>query len=227
MSKRKNVLGKGLKSLLEDASTNLSSEQEVQTTLETSLGSVANIKLDAIEVNPFQPRLTFDEKKLKELSNSISIHGVVQPITVRKLNTNKYQLIIGERRLRAAKMANLQEIPAYIRLANDQEMLEIALIENTQREDLNAIEIGINYKRLIDECSLNQETLAKRIGKDRTTVTNYLRLLKLPPEIQLAIKENRISMGHARALISLENIDQQLAIYKEIEAKQIMSIDWL
>ncbi|MFM2047600.1 MAG: hypothetical protein RI955_146, partial [Bacteroidota bacterium] len=152
---------------------------------------------------------------------SIAVHGLIQPITLRKLENNKYQLISGERRLRASKMAGLDAIPAYIRTANDQEMLEMALIENIQREDLNPIEISINYQRLMKECELNQEQLAERVGKDRSTVANFLRLLKLPEVVQLALKEKSVTMGHARALLGLENVDEQLFIFKEIEKKNL------
>ena len=182
---------------------------------ENNNAAVSHISLDSIEVNPFQPRADFDETALKELSDSIKMHGVVQPITVRKVGTNKYQLISGERRTRAAKLAGLKEIPAYLRAANDQEMLEIALIENIQREDLNAIEVAIHFRRLLDECNLTHESLAERVGKDRSTVTNFLRLLKLPPEVQRGLKEKKISMGHARAILALEDPIAQIDIYKE------------
>lgn len=167
--------------------------------------TVAMIPLGEIEVNPFQPRNEFDEDALQELSESIKIHGLIQPITVRRLSAREFQLISGERRLRASKMAGLEEIPAYIRLANDQEMLEMALVENIQRENLNAIEIAITFQRLKEECSLTDEQLSERVGKKRSTVTNHLRLLKLPPDIQKAIKEKQITMGHARALAGVED----------------------
>ncbi|MCB0515996.1 MAG: ParB/RepB/Spo0J family partition protein [Bacteroidetes bacterium] len=185
------------------------------------VNSIIEIALDKIELNPFQPRLAFDEEALQDLAASIKTHGVVQPITVRQLTQETYQLISGERRLRAAKIAGLTEVPAFVRTANDQEMLEIALIENIQREDLNAIEISMNYQRLLDECQLTHESLAERLGKPRSTITNYLRLLKLPPEIQLGLKGKRISMGHARAILATDDVSVQLVVYKEILAKDL------
>lgn len=176
--------------------------------------TVAMIPLDEIEVNPFQPRNEFDEAALQELSASIQVHGLIQPITVRRLSANEYQLISGERRLRASRMASLTEIPAYIRLANDQEMLEMALVENTQRENLNAIEIAITYQRLKDECNLTDESLAERVGKQRSTITNFLRILKLPPDIQKAVKEKLISAGHAKALAGIDDYATLKALYK-------------
>ncbi len=219
MSNKKEALGKGIRALLQniDAETEGRDPEAIDDKI---LGiTVARLPLDQIEVNPFQPRADFEEASLKELADSIKVHGVIQPITVRALSNKKYQLIAGERRLRATQAAGLTEIPAYIRKANDQEMLEIGLVENIQREDLNAMEIAINYKRLMDECSLKQEELAERVGKERTTVTNYLRLLKLPPEIQKGIKMKELSMGHARALIGMDNVASQLALYKEIKEK--------
>jgi ParB family chromosome partitioning protein len=209
MTNKKPDLGKGIRALLENMDTSLNTEASI-------LNSTSNIPLSQIEVNPFQPRHDFDESAMQELADSIKVHGVIQPITVRKIGSKKYQLIAGERRLRAAKMSSLTEIPAYVRTADDEQMLEMALIENTHREDLNAIEVAINYKRLIDECNLKQEDLAEKVGKNRTTVTNYLRLLKLPPEIQQAIKDKSISMAHARAIINIEDPVVQLFIYKEI-----------
>lgn len=220
MNPKKPDLGKGIRALLEsmesDTSEPLSAKKQVQ-----ELSSTSKIALDNIELNPFQPRADFDETALKELADSIKVHGVIQPITVRNIGTNKYQLISGERRLRASKMAGLKEIPAYVRSANDQEMLEIALIENIQREDLNAIEIAIHFHRLLDECDLTHEALADRLGKDRSTVTNYLRLLKLPPDIQRGLKDKIISMGHARALITLDDPVAQIAVYKEAVEKHL------
>jgi len=217
MSQKKPDLGKGIRALLQsmDAETSVELNDKKITQQESNNQSVNHIPLDNIEVNPFQPRADFDEIALKELAESIRIHGVVQPITVRKVGTNKYQLISGERRTRASKMAGLKEIPAYVRSANDQEMLEIALIENIQREDLNAIEVAIHFRRLLDECNLTHETLADRVGKERSTVTNFLRLLKLPPDVQRGLKEKKISMGHARAILSLEDPIAQIDIYKE------------
>lgn len=218
MSAKKDDLGKGIRALLgginEDAKNNPAVASELRDKV-----SNTTIPLDQIEVNPFQPRADFDQDALNDLAESIKNHGVIQPITVRSLGNKKYQLISGERRLRASKMAGLKEVPVYLRKADDQEMLEIALIENIQREDLNAIEISINYKRLMDECSLTQEDLSKRLGKNRTTVTNYLRLLRLPPEIQNGIKNRDVTMGHARALITIEQPDLQLAIYQETVKK--------
>ena len=199
MNNKKDALGKGIRALLDSIDTSAPTQKE-ETTVTSN--TVNELPLEFIEVNPFQPRVDLDETRLNELADSIKIHGVIQPITVKKLSAKKYQLIAGERRLRASKMAGLTTIPAFIRTANDQEMLEIALIENTHREDLNAHEVAINYKRLMDECNLTQEDLAERVGKDRATVANYLRLLKLPPDIQLAIKNRTISMTHARAIIS-------------------------
>lgn len=176
---------------------------------------IAEIPIEEIEVNPFQPRTHFDQEALQELSESIKVHGIIQPITVRRLTANQYQLISGERRFQASKLAGLKTIPAYIRSANDQQMLEMALIENIQRENLNAIEIALSYQRLISECSLKQDELGERVGKNRATVTNYLRLLRLPPDIQIAVRDNKLSMGHARAIINVENPDKQLYIFKK------------
>jgi ParB family chromosome partitioning protein len=180
---------------------------------------VINLPLQQIEVNPFQPRTTFEEESLIELADSIKVHGVIQPITVRKTENNKYQLIAGERRLRASKLAGKSEIPAFVRTASDQESIEIALIENIQREDLNPLEIAINYKRLQDECDLTQEQLAERLGKNRSTVTNFMRLLKLPPDIQAGLRDEKITMGHAKALLALDNPLALLSAYKEVIAK--------
>lgn len=216
---KKKFVGSGIRALLSD----MNDETEVikinEYDVDSIINTVSKILLEDIEVNPFQPRVDFNENALKDLANSIRIHGVIQPITVRKIGAKKYQLIAGERRLRASKMAGQIDIPAYVRDTNDQESLEIALIENIQREDLNAMEISINYKRLIDECELTHETLGERLGKDRSTITNYLRLLKLPPEIQHALKARSISMGHARALITIADIDKQIIAFKEVESK--------
>lgn len=219
MSKRKDVLGKGIRALLADIDEEVELTRFSPTEDDSIINTVARIPLEQIEVNPFQPRADFNETALNELAQSISVHGVIQPITVRKIGPKKYQLIAGERRLRASKMAGQNDIPAYVRSANDQESLEIALIENIQREDLNAMEISINYKRLIDECDLTHETLGERLGKERSTVTNYLRLLKLPVEIQQALKSRDLSMGHARAIIAIPEVDKQLFAYKEIKGK--------
>jgi ParB family chromosome partitioning protein len=182
----------------------------------TDMGSVNEIKIAEIEINPFQPRTDFDEQALAELADSIKLQGLIQPITVRRVNAHSYQLISGERRLRASKLAGLTTIPAYIRTANDQQMLEMALIENIQRENLNAIEVALSFQRMIDECRLKQEELGDRVSKNRSTVTNYLRLLKLPPVIQASIRDGKISMGHARALIAVEDADKQLYIHQHI-----------
>lgn len=208
--KRKSGLGRGLSALLENA------DQENQQVESNGIGSVAMISLADIEANPFQPRTEFDVIALEELKQSIEVHGVIQPITVRKMGYDKYQLISGERRTRASILAGLTQIPAFVRTANDQDMLEMALIENIQRSDLNAIDVAMSYKRLIEECSLNQDALGERVGKDRTTVNNYLRLLRLPEEIQLGIKQSKLSMGHARAMINMENVEDQLEMYNQI-----------
>lgn len=210
---KRNALGRGLGALLEDSDTSkgkkIASEVEQKSTIN-------EIPLEFIEVNPFQPRTNFDKEALEELAESIKVQGIIQPITVRKLSDKQYQLISGERRTQASKLAGLEAIPAYIRTADDQQMLEMALIENIQRENLNAIEIALSYQRLMTECELKQEQLGDRVGKNRTTVNNYLRLLRLPPDIQSALKEKKISMGHARALINIENVDTQLDIFKRI-----------
>ena len=215
MSNKKSALGKGLSALLENTDTDITSKADI-TGSPTIVGAIANIEIEKIEANPFQPRTDFDKEALEELSVSIKEHGVIQPVTVRKLGYDKYQLISGERRLKASKIAGLKVIPAYIRIANDQAMLEMAIVENVQRENLNAIEIALSYKRLIDECSLTQEQLSERIGKNRTTITNYLRLLKLPPEIQIGIRDGLVTMGHARALINIDDDATQLSLYKQI-----------
>lgn len=207
---RRNALGRGLSALLENAGSEMNGNEN------RPLNSISEIPIAQIEANPFQPRTEFKEEELKELSDSIKIHGVIQPITVRKMGFDQYQLISGERRTRAARLAGLTHIPAFIRLANDQEMLEMALIENIQREDLNAMEVSMSYKRLMDECSLNYEQLAERVGKNRSTVTNYLRLLQLPDNIQAAIRDELISMGHARAIISIEDSEEQQYLFKRM-----------
>ena len=182
----------------------------------SSLGSISSVKISQVQVNPFQPRTDFDPEALHELAESIKLQGLIQPITVRQSGQNSYQLISGERRLRASRLAGLTEIPAYIRTANDQQMLEMALIENIQRENLNAIEVALSFQRMIDECNLKQEQLGERVSKNRSTVTNYLRLLKLPPAIQAAIRDKDLSMGHARALITVEDVEKQLYLFQEI-----------
>lgn len=218
--KKKSVLGRGLGALLEaNDTTDRTKEKQLTSAPLNQAGVVINIPLDQIEVNPFQPRSTFEEESLNELADSIRIHGVIQPITVRRIENNKFQLIAGERRLRASKLAGKNEIPAYVRVATDQESIEIALIENIQREDLNPLEISINYKRLQDECDLTQEQLAERLGKNRSTVTNFLRLLRLPPDIQAGLRDNKITMGHAKALMSIDNPLLLLSAYKETISK--------
>jgi ParB family chromosome partitioning protein len=209
---KRNVLGRGLGALLDDSSR-AETKRLVPNLIEGNLGF---INVSEIETNPYQPRTKFEEESLNELAESIVIHGIIQPITVRQLSTGKYQLISGERRLQASVIADQKSIPAFIRLADDQQMLEMALIENIQRENLNAIEIALSYQRLISECKLKQEQLGDRVGKKRTTVNNYLRLLRLPPDIQIAVRDNEISMGHARAIVSIENVDVQLALFKKI-----------
>lgn len=205
MAKR-NALGRGLGALIDDAG-----QEQIVTA-----DAVNEIDIDKIEANPFQPRSIFNEEALEELANSIKELGIIQPITVRNLNDHKFQLISGERRLRAAQMAGLKKIPAFIRFADDQGMLEMALVENIQREDLDAIEVAISYQRLIEECKLTQESMSERVGKKRSTISNYLRLLKLPAEIQLGIRDKQISMGHARALVNIENEKTQLKIYYQV-----------
>lgn len=216
---KKTGLGKGLRALLDDTDLPESSTSQQQQQISNegaSLGSINFVKINQVQVNPFQPRTEFEPEALHDLSESIKLQGLIQPITVRRNGQNSYQLISGERRLRASKLAGLTEIPAYIRTANDQQMLEMALIENIQRENLNAIEVALSFQRMIDEVGLKQEELGDRVSKNRSTVTNYLRLLKLPPAIQAGIRDKEISMGHARALITVENPDQQLYIFQEI-----------
>ncbi|MBK9149828.1 MAG: ParB/RepB/Spo0J family partition protein [Saprospiraceae bacterium] len=213
MNKR-NEVSKGLRTLLSNIEKNNNPVEKKQLVKELA-NSVALISPEAIETNPYQPRTEFDNEQLLELAKSIKTSGLIQPITVRSLGGDKYQLISGERRLRASKLAGIKEIPAYIRVANDQEMLEMALVENIQRADLNAMEIALSYQRLMEECELTHEALSERVGKDRSTVTNYVRLLKLPPQIQASVKENKISMGHARALAGIDNLALQLKAHKE------------
>ncbi len=221
LSKKKDALGKGIRALLSDIDDETEILKISATDEDSIINTVPKIALDQIEVNPFQPRADFNPQALTELAGSIKVHGVIQPITVRKISDKKYQLISGERRLRASKMAGLSEIPAYVRTANDQEVVEMALIENIQREDLNAIEVALTYQRLIDECDLTHENLGERLSKDRSTITNYLRLLKLPPEIQKALREKFISMGHARSIISIPEVEKQLYVLKEINSKDL------
>lgn len=207
MNAKKSALGRGLGALIEDVENNKPAE---------SVASINEIEIHAIEINPFQPRKTFDEDALQELASSIRQLGIIQPITVRKINGEKFQLITGERRFRASQLAGLETIPAYVRIADDQAMLELALVENIQREDLDAIEIAISYQRLIDECNLTQEDMSDRVGKKRSTIANYLRLLKLPAEIQAGIRQKKIGMGHAKALVTVDDVEKQLSIYQHV-----------
>ncbi len=225
MSKKK-ALGRGLSALLSDTPEDEKLDVDVTSPVREKenkvvTDSINEILLSEIETNPFQPRQHFDQEALKELSESIKVHGIIQPITVRKFSNNQYQLISGERRFQASKLAGLTKIPAYVRTADDQQMLEMALIENIQRENLNPIEISLSYQRLISECNLKQEELGDRVGKSRSTVTNYLRLLKLPPDIQIAMRDNKLTMGHARAIINVENSDSQLYIFKKTLAEDL------
>ncbi|MFY8172005.1 MAG: ParB/RepB/Spo0J family partition protein [Sphingobacteriaceae bacterium] len=212
---KRNALGKGLGALLSDNDI-VNPKSTGLPPIVSKNNSIDSIDINLIETNPYQPRDTFETEALNELAASIKAQGIIQPLTVRKLANNAYQLISGERRLRASKLAGLTEVPVYIRAANDQEMLEMALIENIQRENLNAIEVAISFQRMLDECSLKQEELGDRVGKNRSTVTNYLRLLKLPPVIQAALRDSKISMGHARAMISMDSIDKQLYAFEEV-----------
>lgn len=215
---KKTGLGRGLSAILESPETDITSKDISGNYV---AGAIANLPLGKIETNPFQPREDFDQAALAELSQSILEQGIIQPLTVRKMGYDKYQLISGERRFRAAGLAGIESVPCYIRVANDEQMLEWALIENIQRENLNAIEIAISYNRLIEECSLTQDELSKRVGKNRTTVTNYMRLLKLPAEIQAALRDGSISMGHARSLINVEDEAKQLIITRKIIADEL------
>ncbi|MDB5206847.1 MAG: ParB/RepB/Spo0J family partition protein [Flavisolibacter sp.] len=216
----KDALGKGIRSLLQNINNDLkNTEGSLKPQAVEAATGVLRLPLENIETNPKQPRKDFDETALQELAQSIKLHDIIQPITVSKLHGNKYQLISGERRWRASKLAGLKDIPAFIRQANDHELLELALLENLQREDLNAMEIALSYKRMMDELNHTQEQVAERMGKDRSTVTNYIRLLRLPPDIQIAVRNGEISMGHARALINVDTIDKQLYIFDEIKTK--------
>jgi ParB family chromosome partitioning protein len=212
---KRNALGRGLGALLSDNDI-VNPKSTGLPPIVSNNNSIDSIDINLIETNPYQPRDTFETESLKELAASIKVQGIIQPLTVRRLSNNAYQLISGERRLRASKLAGLTEVPVYIRAANDQEMLEMALIEIIQRENLNAIEVAISFQRMLDECSLKQEELGDRVGKNRSTVTNYLRLLKLPPVIQAALRDSKISMGHARAMISMDSIDKQLYAFEEV-----------
>jgi ParB family chromosome partitioning protein len=211
---KKQALGRGLSALLNDPNSDITSAKDKNAN--QIVGSIVEIELDSIDVNPYQPRSYFNEEKLRELASSIKELGVIQPITVRKLEGNKFQLVSGERRLRASKLIGNSSIPAYIRIAKDREMLEMALVENIQRKDLDPIEIALSYKRLIEEIDLTQEQMSQRVGKKRSTISNYLRLLKLDPIIQTGMRDGFLSMGHGRALINIENTEVQLTIYEKI-----------
>jgi len=216
---KKQALGRGLSALLKDPEQDINSATD--TNADKVVGNIIDLDIDAIEVNPFQPRTTFNEESLRELSTSIKELGIIQPITVRKTGLNKFQLISGERRFRASKIAGLKTIPAYVRLANDQESLEMALVENIQRQDLDPIEVALSYQRLIDEINLTQEQMSERVGKKRSTIANYLRLLKLDPIIQTGMKDGFISMGHGRAIINIADLSDQLDIYEQILTKKL------
>ncbi len=217
---KKEGLGKGIRSLLQNIDADLKTTSgNLQKPVVEKVTNIYRISLDNIEINPKQPRRDFDEQALNELASSIKQHDIIQPITVSQLATGRFQLISGERRFRAAKIAGLKDIPAYTRQANDQQLLELALLENLQREDLNAIEISLSYKRMMEELEYTQEQVAERMGKERSTVTNYIRLLKLPPDIQLAVRNGSMSMGHARALINVDTVDKQLFIFNEVKNK--------
>ena len=218
MNPKKKALGRGLSAILESPDTDITSKD---ISGEFVAGAIASLPIHQIDSNPFQPREDFNEEALNELADSIREQGIIQPITVRKMGYDKYQLISGERRLKASRIAGLTEIPCYIRIANDQQMLEMALVENIQRENLNALEVAISYQRLIDECDLTQEELSKSVGKNRSTITNYIRLLKLPAEVQVAVRDNKISMGHARALINIEDELTQTTILRNIILKDL------
>lgn len=219
---KKDALGKGIRSLLQNIDADLKSTAgNLKTEVLEQTTASNRISLDQIEINPKQPRKDFDEAALSELAISLKLHDIIQPLTVSKMANGKYRLIAGERRFRAAKIAGLKDVPVYVRQANDAELLELALLENLQRENLNAIEIALSYKRLMDELDYTQEQVAERMGKERSTVTNYIRLLKLPPDIQVAVRTNVITMGHARALINVDVVDKQLFVFAEIKSKQL------
>lgn len=216
----KDALGKGIRSLLQSIDSDLkTSTGAIKPAVVENATGINRIPVDEIEVNPKQPRRDFDEQALQELANSVKLHDIIQPVTVSKLPSGKYRLISGERRLRASKIAGLTDIPAYIRQANDAQLLELALLENLQREDLNAMEVALSYKRMMEELDYTQEQVGERMSIDRSTVANFIRLLKLPPDIQLAVRNGELSMGHARALINVDSIDKQLYIFKEISQK--------
>lgn len=214
--KKRSALGKGLSALLENSDTDITGTGSAGI-----VGSISMLPIESIEANPFNPRTNFEKEALKELSASIAVHGIIQPLTVRKLGRGKFQLISGERRFRAAQLAGLKEVPAYVRVANDQTMLEMALVENIQREDLNPIEVALSYSRLIDECNLTQDQLSQKISKSRSSITNHLRLLKLPAPIQAGLKDRLITMGHARALVSAGDEDLQVELFNRIVEEKL------
>ncbi len=216
---KKQAMGRGLSALLKDPSNDINTAQDKNA--DKIVGNVIDLPLSSIEMNPFQPRTSFNEEQLKELASSIKELGVIQPITVRKMGFGKYELVSGERRCRASKILGLEVIPAYVRIANDQESLEMALVENIQRQDLDPIEIALSYQRLIDEIDLTQEQMSERVGKSRSAIANYLRLLKLDPIIQTGMRDKFISMGHGRALINVDDLDQQLEMYQKIIADNL------
>lgn len=218
MAIKKNALGRGLGALLDSSDSGDTARRGGG---DSAVGSISAIAIAAIEANPFQPRTHFDQEKLEELAASIRQLGIIQPVTVRSMGNGSYQLISGERRFRAAQLAELTEVPAYVRIANDQAMLEMALVENIQRHELDAIEVALSYQRLIEECDLTQEALSERVGKQRSTITNYLRLLKLPPEIQKGIVDGILTMGHARALINIDDAAEQLKVFRQIVTEQL------
>jgi len=217
---KKDALGKGIRSLLQSIDEDLKTTAgQLKPAVTEAVTNISRLPISEIEINPKQPRRDFDEQSLKELADSIKMHDIIQPVTVSRISAHKYRLIAGERRLRASKLAGIETIPAYVRQVNDSELLELALLENLQRENLNPMEISLSYKRLMDELNYTQEQVAERMGKDRTTVTNYIRLLKLPPDIQLAVRSGELSMGHARALVNVDTVDKQLFVYHQIVDK--------
>ena len=219
MTPKKSALGKGLSALLENSDTDITNHSAKDNKL--TVNSISRINISNITPNPFQPRMDFEKESLTELSESIKEHGIIQPITVRKLGRNNFEIISGERRYQAAKIASIDEIPCYVRIADDQSMLEMAIVENIQRKDLNPIEISLSYQRLIDECNLTHEQLSEKVSKNRSTISNFLRLLKLPAVVQKALRENIISMGHARALLSLKNESEIISAFKQIVEEQL------
>lgn len=220
--KDREALGKGIRSLLQHIDTDLKTPAGgLRPAVAENVTGILRIPLDLIDTNPKQPRHDFDETALQELAASIRIHDIIQPITVSRIAGGRYRIVSGERRFRAGKLAALKDIPAYIRQANDQQLLELALLENLQREDLNAMEVALSYKRMMDELNFTQEQVSERMGKERSTVANYVRLLKLPPDIQIALRNNSISMGHARALINVDTVDKQLYLFHEIKNRSL------